>query len=162
CPPSIGESGGRTTVFTGTAVIEAVRDLKRQIAEKGMPKDKAVLTGTATPQPVLKGATRFMFVAYFAEVEVYVETVRLRITRFVSAHDSGPIINPITAASQVQGGTLQGISMALHEQLLYDTKTGLPLTAGYYGSRIITHLDAPEVEVLFVETEDPYAPYGAK
>ena len=51
--------------------------------------------------------------------------------------------------------------MALHEQLLYD-RSGVPLNAGYYGARVMTHMDAPEVEVLFVETEDPYGPFGAK
>lgn len=55
-----------------------------------------------------------------------------------------------------------GIGMALHEQLLYDKRSGLPLTAGYYGARIMTHLDAPEIEVVWVESEDPYGPYGAK
>ena len=52
--------------------------------------------------------------------------------------------------------------MALHEELRYDRRHGVPLNAGYYGARVATHLDAPEVDVLFVETEDPYGPFGAK
>jgi CO/xanthine dehydrogenase Mo-binding subunit len=52
--------------------------------------------------------------------------------------------------------------MALHEELLYDRRTGQPLTAGYYGHRVLTHRDAPEVEVVFIETDDGYGPYGAK
>jgi xanthine dehydrogenase YagR molybdenum-binding subunit len=55
-----------------------------------------------------------------------------------------------------------GIGMALHEELHYDPRTGTPLNAGYYGARVMTHRDAPEVEVLFVETEDAHGPYGAK
>ena len=55
-----------------------------------------------------------------------------------------------------------GIGMALHEELLYDRAAAQPLTAGYYGARISTHLDAPEVEVIFVECDDGYGPYGAK
>ena len=47
CPYSVGESGSRTTIMTGYAVVEAARDLKRQIAEKGMPKGSDVLTATA-------------------------------------------------------------------------------------------------------------------
>src|SRR5215212_8643054 len=127
-----------------------------------MPKGRDVLSATATPQPVIRGATRFSFVAHFAEVEVDIETGHVRVTKFLSAHDSGRIINPLTAASQVKGGSLQGIGMALHEELLYDPHSGVPLTASYYGSRLITHLDAPEIEVLFVEAADTYAPYGAK
>jgi CO/xanthine dehydrogenase Mo-binding subunit len=55
-----------------------------------------------------------------------------------------------------------GIGMALHEELLYDRRSGLPLNAGYYGARVMTQRDAPEVEVIFVETEDAYGPFGAK
>jgi xanthine dehydrogenase YagR molybdenum-binding subunit len=55
-----------------------------------------------------------------------------------------------------------GIGMALHEQLLYDRNTGIPINAGYYGARVMTHRDAPQVDVLFIETEDAYGPFGAK
>jgi len=55
-----------------------------------------------------------------------------------------------------------GLGMALHEELRYDKRTGLPVSAGYYHARISTHMDAPNVRVLFVETEDPYGPFGAK
>src|SRR5262249_21894534 len=43
CPYSVGESGSRTTIMTGYAVVEAARDLKRQIAEKGLPKGDDLL-----------------------------------------------------------------------------------------------------------------------
>ena len=163
CPYSVGESGSRTTVQTGMAVIEAVRDLKKQIAEKGAPKGNDVLTAMATTNPPpLQGASRNSFVAHFAEVEVNVETGHVIVTRFVSAHDSGRVVNPLTAQSQVQGGAIQGIGMALHEELLYDKRSGQPLNAGYYGARIMTHLDAPLVDVVWVETDEPYGPFGAK
>ena len=163
CPYSVGESGSRTTVQTGMAVIEAVRDLKKQVADKGAPKGSDVLTAMATtnPQP-LAGVSRNSFVAHFAEVEVNIETGHVIVTRFVAAHDSGRVVNPLTAQSQVQGGSIQGIGMALHEELLYDKRSGLPLNAGYYGARIMTHLDAPLVDVVWVETDEPYGPFGAK
>jgi CO/xanthine dehydrogenase Mo-binding subunit len=163
CPYSVGESGSRTTVQTGMAVIEAVRDLKKQIAEKGAPKGSDVLTAMATTNPAqLQGQSRNSFVAHFAEVEVNVETGRALVTKFVAAHDSGRVVNPLTAQSQVQGGSIQGIGMALHEELLYDKRSGLPLNAGYYGARIMTHLDAPLVDVLWIETDEPHGPFGAK
>lgn len=162
CPYSVGESGSRTTVYTGTAVVEAARDLKRQIADKGMPQGSDILSASATPEPVLRGAARFSFVVHFAEVEVDTETGHVRVTKYQAVHDSGRIMNPLTAASQVQGGSIQGIGMALHEELLYDRRSGLPITAGYYGARLMTHLDAPQIDVLFVETEDAYGPFGAK
>ena len=162
CPYSVGESGSRTTVMTGQAVVDAAKDLKNQIATKGMPKGNDMLTATADSNPVLRDAARYAFVAHFAEVEVDTETGRVHVTKFVAAHDSGRIINPLTAESQVKGGATTGIGMALHEELLYDRRTGLPLTAGYYGARIMTHMDAPDVEVIFVQTDDAYGPFGAK
>jgi CO/xanthine dehydrogenase Mo-binding subunit len=163
CPYSVGESGSRTTTHTGYAVIQAAKDLKRQIAEKGLPQGDQVLTGNATPDPApLKDAARYSFAAHFVEVEVDTETGHVRVIKYVAAHDSGRIINPLTCASQVKGGATMGIGMALHEELLYDQQTGLPLTAGYYGARVMTHRDTPDIEVLFVETEDAYGPFGAK
>ena len=91
-----------------------------------------------------------------------VELGHVRIAKYVAAHDSGRIVNPLTAASQVKGGATQGIGMALHEELLYDRRYGTPLNAGYYGARVATHRDAPEIDVLFVETADAYGPFGAK
>jgi CO/xanthine dehydrogenase Mo-binding subunit len=163
CPYSVGESGSRTTTHTGYAVIQAAKDLKRQIAEKGLPQGDQVLTASVNADPAQpKDAARYSFAAHFAEVEVDTETGHVRVIKYVAVHDSGRIINPLTCASQVKGGATMGIGMALHEELLYDRQTGLPLTAGYYGARVMTHRDTPDIEVLFVETEDAYGPYGAK
>ena len=163
CPYSVGESGSRTTVQTGDAVIQAVKDLKKKISEQGMPKgtDEVMVMVTTNPAQI-QGASRQSFVAHFAEVEVNVETGNVKVTKFTAAHDSGRVVNPLTAESQVQGGSIQGIGMALHEELRYDQRSGQPLNAGYYGARIMTHMDAPQVDVLWVETEDPYGPFGAK
>ncbi|MEO5895527.1 MAG: xanthine dehydrogenase family protein molybdopterin-binding subunit [Vicinamibacterales bacterium] len=162
CPYSVGESGSRTTNFTGQAVIEAAKDLRRQLADKGRPTGDAVLIGSATPDPKIEKAVRHSFAAHFVEVEVDVELGSMRVLKYVAAHDSGRIVNPLTAASQVRGGVTMGLGMALHEQLLYDRRSGIPLNAGYYGARVMTHMDAPEIEVIFVETEDHYGPFGAK
>ncbi len=162
CPYSVGESGSRTTGFTGYAVVEAARDLKRQIADKGLPIGGDVLVASVTPEPVLKGVARYAFAAHFAEVEVDTQLGDVRILRYIAAHDSGRILNPLTADSQIRGGVTMGIGMALHEELHYDPRAGRALNAGYYGARVMTHLDAPDVEVIWVETDEPYGPFGAK
>jgi hypothetical protein len=95
-------------------------------------------------------------------VEVDTELGHVRVVKYLAAHDSGRIINPLTCTSQVKGGSTMGIGMALHEELLYDPTHGVPLNSGYYGARVMTHLDTPEIEVLFVETDDQYGPFGAK
>ena len=163
CPYSVGESGSRTTIQTGDAVIAAARDLKRQIAERGLPAGNGFLTAEAGPNPTIAGGkARNTFGAHFVEVEVDTELGHVRVLKYLAVQDCGRIINPLTAEGQIKGGALMGIGMALHEDLLYDPRSGQPLTAGYYGARILTHRDAPNIEVLFIESDDGYGPWGAK
>jgi putative selenate reductase molybdopterin-binding subunit len=163
CPYSVGESGSRTTIMTGYAVIEAARDLRKQLADKGAPSGSDMLVASASPSPTIEGRkTRNAFGAHFVEVEADVELGRIRVTKYVAVHDCGRLMNPLTATSQIKGACIQGIGMALHEDLVYDRRSGQPLTAGYYGDRIATHLDAPEIDVIFIESDDGYGPYGAK
>ena len=162
CPYSVGESGSRTTTHTGQAIVEAAEDLERQIASAGGPLEGRTLIAQATPRPVLDGLARYASAAHFVEVEVDVELGGIRVLQYLAMHDSGRIINPLTAESQVKGGVTMGIGMALHEELVYDRLTGVPVNPGYYGAKVMTHLDAPEIEVRFIEPDDAYGPYGAK
>jgi CO/xanthine dehydrogenase Mo-binding subunit len=148
--------------MTGSAVVEAARDIRAQVAARGMPTGDQVYVASASPRPRLEGKVRAAFGAHFCEVEVDTELGGVRVTKYVTVHDSGRLMNPLSARGQIQGAVIQGIGMALNEDLLYDRRSGQPLTAGYYGARIPTHMDAPEVEVIFIESDDGYGPYGAK
>jgi CO/xanthine dehydrogenase Mo-binding subunit len=162
CPYSVGESGSRTTIMTGLAVVEAVQDLQQQIATHGMPTGDDVFIASATPSPTTDGKMRQCFAAHFVEVEVDTRVGTTRIARYVAIHESGRIINPQTARDQIRGAVIQGIGQALHEDLLYDPASGQPLTTGYYRARHLTHLDVPNIEVSFIEVDDGYGPFGAK
>jgi xanthine dehydrogenase molybdenum-binding subunit len=162
CPYSVGESGSRTTIMTGWAVVEAVRDLKKQIAEKGMPTGGNILVASVNPSPGTDGKVRQCFGAHFVEVDVDTQLGTVHVTKYVAVHESGRIMNPQTAKDQIRGAAQQGIGQALHEDLLYDRRNGQPLTAGYYGARHLTHLDAANIEVTFIEVDDGYGPFGAK
>ncbi|MDP6536101.1 MAG: xanthine dehydrogenase family protein molybdopterin-binding subunit [Gammaproteobacteria bacterium] len=162
CPYSVGESGSRTTIMTGYAVVQAVDNLKQQIASQGMPSGSDVLIGSATPIPSTDGMVRNCFGAHFVEVEVDTRIGTTRILKYTTVHESGRIINPTTARDQIRGATIQGIGQALHENLLYDDTSGQPLTPGYYRARHLTHQDIPEIEVTFIEVDDGYGPFGAK
>ncbi len=162
CPYSVGESGSRTTIQTGYAVVQAVENLKEQVAVQGMPSGGEVLIGSATPIPSTDGKIRNCFGAHFVEVEVDTRIGTTRILKYTTVHESGRIINPTTARDQIRGATIQGIGQALHENLLYDDASGQPLTPGYYRARHLTHADIPEIEVTFIEVDDGYGPFGAK
>ena len=162
CPYSVGESGSRTTIMTGIAVVEAAEDLKRQVADRGMPTGSDVLVASATPTPTTDGMTRQCFGAHFVEVEVDTRIGSTKILKYTTVHESGRIINPSTARDQIRGATIQGIGSALYEDLLYDPQSGQPLTPGYYRGRHLTHKDIPDIDVHFIEVDDGYGPFGAK
>jgi len=162
CPYSVGESGSRTTIQTGWAVVEAAKNLKAQIANKGLPIGDDVLIASATPLPSTDGKSRQCFAAHFVEVEVDTALGTTKITKYLTMHESGRLINPQTAKDQIRGAVIQGIGEALHENTLYDQRNGQPLTTGYYSGRHLTHLDIPEIEVNFIEEDDGYGPFGAK
>ena len=93
-------------------MIQAVKDLKQQIADKGQPQGDEIRTGSATPDPAQpKDSARYAFAAHFAEVEVDTELGHARVVKYLAAHDSGRIINPLTCTSQVKGGSTMGIGM---------------------------------------------------
>jgi CO/xanthine dehydrogenase Mo-binding subunit/aerobic-type carbon monoxide dehydrogenase small subunit (CoxS/CutS family) len=161
-PYSVGESGSRTTIMTGQAVVEAAQDIRKQIAGKGMPKADEIYTAAVQTNPNAGGRVRNAFGAHFVEVTVDAELGRVKVEKFLAVHDCGRIINPLTAESQIKGGALMGIGMALHEDLLYDRRSGVALTPGYYGARIATHRDAVDVDVVFIESDDGLGPFGAK
>src|SRR5207244_10941016 len=109
------------------AVIQAAEALKKQITEKGLPVGDTFLVGSASPNPSLEGKVRAAYGAHFVEVEVDTDLGHARVTKYVTVHDSGRIVNPLTAKSQIKGGAIMGIGMALHEDLIYDRRNGHPL-----------------------------------
>lgn len=101
------------------------------------------------------------FMAHFAEVDVDMETGRVRVVKFVSAGDCGQPINPVLALGQIEGATLNGISYALTEQYLFDAK-GKMTNNSFWDYKIYGSLDIPEVKAILAESSEPSGPYGAK
>jgi CO/xanthine dehydrogenase Mo-binding subunit len=116
----------------------------------------------ATVTPGSTDAIVNAFAAHFAEVEVDLDTGRIRVLRYVAAHDSGRIVNPLLATSQVSGGVLQFLGIALREELLLDPASGVTLNPSFLEHKSPTLVDFPPVEVLFPGPPDPLGPYGAK
>jgi xanthine dehydrogenase YagR molybdenum-binding subunit len=97
------------------------------------------------------------FAAQFAEVEVDVETGRVRVLHITSAHDSGRIINPTLAESQLEGGVIQGLGFALFEERVMDAHLGLSLNPNTHDYKIPTMSDIPTIDAFFVESSDVVA-----
>lgn len=97
----------------------------------------------------------------FAEVEVDIPMCRVKILRILSVHDSGVLINPQLAEAQVHGGISMGIGYGLYEEMLFSDK-GKPLNNNLLDYKLPTSMDSPDMEVQFVQLQDPTGPFGNK
>ena len=127
----------------------------------GMMPDAAI-TAHATVTPGSPDYIVNSFGAHFAEVAVDAATGKVRVLRYVAAHDSGRIINPRTALNQVEGAVCQMLGLALSEELITDAATGVTLNPGYLEHKSPTIQDYPDLQVLFTDAPDPVGPLGAK
>ncbi len=101
--------------------------------------------------------------AIFAEVKVDEELGVIRVTRIVSAVAAGRILNTKTARSQIIGGVVWGIGMALHEETLVDHTFGRIMNANIAEYHVPVNADVHDIEVIFVdEPDDIVNPLGIK
>jgi xanthine dehydrogenase YagR molybdenum-binding subunit len=101
--------------------------------------------------------------AIFAEVKVDEELGVIRVTRVVKAVAAGRILNPKTAHSQIMGGVVWGIGMALHEETLYDHRFGRVMNANIAEYHVPVNADIHDIKVIFVdEPGEMVNPLGIK
>ncbi|GII90720.1 xanthine dehydrogenase family protein molybdopterin-binding subunit [Sinosporangium siamense] len=120
--------------------------------------------GAATPgtSEELGIAPAGAFGAKFVEIRVDPELGTLHLERVVSAIDAGRILNEKTATSQILGGTVGGIGMALFEETVTDRDTGR-IANGTFGDYLIpVNADIPDMQVIFVGRPDRFNPVGVK
>lgn len=120
----------------------------------------------ATAQPDSKVQAQYAgytHSAVFVEVRVDEQLGLVRIPRIVNAVAAGRIINPKTARSQVIGGTVWGIGMALHEESLTDHNLGRFMNHNLAEYHVPANADIYDIDVIFVpEEDDKVSPIGVK
>ena len=193
CPSSIGESGSRTTTFTGTAVRAAAIKIRERIISLAsdyfnvrqdeidvrdgrvcqrasseisvamgkfleLQKVDEMVERQVTEPSLPEGKQRYSFAAHFAEVEVDTETGMIRVTGYLACHESGQIVNRLTAESQVQGAVVMGMGMALSEKVLIDQIYGSIQNPSFLTYKLPNHLMIPRIDVVFLESNVPYGP----
>ncbi|MEH2523417.1 MULTISPECIES: xanthine dehydrogenase family protein molybdopterin-binding subunit [unclassified Bradyrhizobium] len=110
-----------------------------------------------------KSHARNVHSAIFAEVKVDEELGVIRVTRVVNAVAAGRILNLKTAHSQVMGGVVWGIGMALHEETLFDHRFGRVMNANIAEYHVPVNADIHDINVIFVEEPDEIVnPLGIK
>jgi len=106
---------------------------------------------------------RYAHSAVFAEVRVDEELGIVRVTRIVNAVAAGRILNPKTARSQIMGGVVFGIGMALHEQTHIDDRFGRFMNPNLAEYHVPANADVHDIEVIFVDEPDEIInPLGIK
>jgi xanthine dehydrogenase YagR molybdenum-binding subunit len=101
--------------------------------------------------------------AVFAEVKVDEELGVVRVTRVVNAIAAGRILNLKTAHSQIMGGVVWGIGMALHEETVFDHHFGRVMNANIAEYHVPVNADVHDIKVIFVDEPDEIInPLGIK
>ena len=151
----------RAVVFEGDAVTSedgTQRATLAQIAAASQCGSNTALEAVVThsseisPPPFMVGA---------AEVEVDLETGEAQVIRYEAAVDCGTPVNPNLARVQAEGGILQGIGMALTENVTYDDR-GMPQENSLMQYKIPARNDIGHIHVVFESSYEGTGPFGAK
>ena len=135
----------------GSVVSKGARTPLREI----LPKlDNSTIIGNGLRHPNPSDISIKTFGAHFAQVEVDVKTGEIFVEKIVAVHDIGRIVNPMTAASQVQGGVMQALGFALTEERIVDRGLGRVMNANLEWYEIPTVMDTPEIVVRFIDVPD--------
>ena len=166
--------------------IEKIDAVNNKLFEKGNPENsipweeaataffskKGPLTGRGHYSPPeglggkYKGAAvgtspAFSFSASVCEVEVDMETGKVKVNNFWDAHDCGTAINPMAVEGQVEGAVVMGMSETLLEDEVFDS-TGKMRNPDLHNYLIATSADIPAIESYIVDSYEPAGPFGAK
>ena len=172
--PHAPVSGGSMTVASvGSAVkaaCEAVRaklqgdpgaSLPALLARQNM--DFVEGTGEAKPGDEEKRYAMHAFGAQFAEVRIDADLGEIRVSRFVGAFDAGRVMNAKTARSQLIGGIVYGLGMALLEETHVDGETGRIVNANIAEYLVPVNADVPDIQTIIVPNDELISnPLGAK
>ncbi|TPG45746.1 xanthine dehydrogenase family protein molybdopterin-binding subunit [Roseomonas nepalensis] len=133
-------------------------------ALKAAGVEKIEAEETASPSKLTQMRyNSFTHSAVFVEVRVDEELGQVRVTRIVDAVAAGRIINPKTARSQIMGGVVFGIGMALHEESMPDHNLGRFMNHNLAEYHVPVNADVHDIEVIFVEEHDTLtSPLGVK
>ncbi|WP_407353782.1 xanthine dehydrogenase family protein molybdopterin-binding subunit [Luteimonas sp. R10] len=103
------------------------------------------------------------FGAVFVEVAIDPDVYTMHVRRMVGAYGAGRIVNPRLATSQCIGGMVGGIGMAVMESTVLDKRDGRPVNAHMADYLVPVNLDIGDIQVHFIDEEDPYVnPLGVK
>ena len=175
-PETPVSGGSQTAATTGSAVFLAASALKEKLSammhDGETPAQAIARSGqrfveaqvSAKPDSDAKTSfSSFSFGAQFAEVHVDKDLGQIRVVRMTGVFGAGRILNAKTARSQFIGGMTWGISMALHENTVYDLSLGRVVNNNLAEYHVPTSADIGTLDVSWVDEDDRHvSTIGAK
>jgi xanthine dehydrogenase YagR molybdenum-binding subunit len=167
-PPAGVSGGSSTSASVGPVVQEAARKLKEELGKYASLADALAHSGkgfveaeashgkvaAAVEGALKKPPSAHSFGAHFVEVRVDAQTRQIRVSKVVTVIDAGRIMNAMTARSQIQGGVIWGIGMALLERTEWDRRGGFPVTRNLADYLVPVNADIPDIAVEFTNIPD--------
>ncbi|GAB3912244.1 xanthine dehydrogenase family protein molybdopterin-binding subunit [Larkinella knui] len=163
--PLAGQKPEALTLADGLLSVETDPSKKVAVAELMRSHNRMVIdkSGESKGGPNLQNYSMYSFSVHFVQVRVNPLTGVVRVSKAVSVADSGRIVSPKTAASQMIGGVTGGIGMALTEEAVIDHRFGRFVNNNLADYHVAVHADVPAIETIFIDKPDPYInPMGAK
>ena len=150
---------GRIALRSDPSRSVSYGDIMRAAGLERLEQEETV----APDDDVQKRYSSYTHSAVFAEVRVDEELGVIRVTRIVDAVAAGKIINPKTARSQIIGGVVFGIGMALTEESMADHQLGRFMNHNLAEYHVPVNADIHDIDVIFIdEKDDKTSPLGVK
>jgi xanthine dehydrogenase D subunit len=148
----LGADGAVLTSLADLLGADVVEETVEWRHRPTSPLDPATGQGDAHVQ--------YAFAAHRAVVDVDVELGLVRVVEITTAQDVGKAVHPQAVVGQIQGGTAQGLGLALMEEI--QVVDGLVRNPSFTDYLIPTILDMPPMRVDVLEKADPHSPYGLR
>lgn len=163
--PLAGRRAEELALADGVLSVEKEPGKKVVVSELMRTNNLTVIDKSADSKggPELQKYSMYSFSVHFVQVRVNPLTGVVRVAKAVSVADSGRIVSPKTAASQMIGGVTGGIGMALTEEAVIDHRFGRFVNNNLGDYHVAVHADVPAIETIFIDKPDPIInPMGAK
>ena len=163
--PLAGRQTDELALADGILSVEKEPGKKVTVSELMQANNLTVIDKTKDSKagPEHQKYSMYSFSVHFVQVRVNPMTGVVRVTKAVSVADSGRIISPKTAASQMIGGVAGGIGMALTEEAVIDHRFGRFVNNNFADYHVAVHADVPAIETIMIDKPDPIInPMGAK
>ncbi|GAB3753136.1 xanthine dehydrogenase family protein molybdopterin-binding subunit [Spirosoma agri] len=163
--PLAGRQADELTLADGVLSVSTDSGKKVSVSDLMQANKLTVIDKTKDSKgsPEQEKYSMYSFSVHFVQVRVNPLTGVVRVSKAVSVADSGRIVSPKTAASQMIGGVAGGIGMALTEEAVIDHRFGRFVNNNLADYHVAVHADVPAIETIMIDKPDPIInPMGAK